>query len=211
MQAQGRMSVFFCACNFRIISMNDFFLLNNESLPHVFIDQDIEIKQIQVKNLNHFAKFAEPIKKLESYSIETITPLINTDLIQIMGMLSLTTTLDANYFIEQSENTSAIAKLILKIIEVNEDSFKKDELPKRPIQQKAESASWFYSFQYLISCGHRPDDIMNMSYGAFLKYIEAAQRNERQNIKNTAVAVRMAMNTSEQEWKKSINQLDKSG
>jgi hypothetical protein len=29
-----------------------------------------------------------------------------------------------------------------------------------------------------------------MSYGAFLKYIEAAQRNERQNIKNTAIAVK---------------------
>lgn len=191
--------------------MNDFFLLNNESLPHVFIDQNIEIKQIQVKNLNQFAYFAEPIKQLESYSIETIKPIILTNIFQIMGVFSLATTLDAEYFTKQLGNTSDIAKLILKIIEVNEDFFKKDELPKRPIQQKAESASWFYSFQYLISCGHRPDDIMNMSYGAFLKYIEAAQRNERQNIKNTAVAVRMAMNTSEQEWKKSINQLDKSG
>jgi hypothetical protein len=71
--------------------MNDF-LLNNESLPYVFIDQNIEIKQIQVKNLNRFAQFAEPIKKLESYSIETITPLIDTDIIQIMGV-SLATTL----------------------------------------------------------------------------------------------------------------------
>ncbi len=191
--------------------MNDFFLLNNESLPHVFIDQNIEIKQIQVKNLNRFAQFADPIKKLESYSIEMITPLINTDLIQIMGMLSLATTLDPEYFTKHLGNTSDIAKLILKIIEVNEDFFKKDELSKRPMQQKTESASWFNSIQYLVYAGHRPDDIMNMSYGAFLKYIEAAQRNERQNIKNTAVAVRMAMNTSEQEWKKSINQLDKSG
>lgn len=191
--------------------MNDFFLLNNESLPHVFIDQNIEIKQIQVKNLNQFAYFADPIKQLESYSIETIKPIILTNIFQIMGVFSLVTTLDAEYFTKHLGNTSDIAKLILKIIEVNEDFFKKDELPKRPMQQKTESASWFYLFQYLISCGHRPDDIMNMSYGAFLKYIEAAQRNERQNIKNTAVAVRIAMNTTEQEWKKSINQLDKSG
>ena len=191
--------------------MNDFFLLNNESLPHVFIDQNIEIKQIQIKNLNQFAYFADPIKQLESYSVETIEPLIETNIIQIMGVFSLVTTLDAEYFTKQLGNTSDIAKLILKIIEVNEDFFKKDELPKRPIQQKAESASWFYSFQYLISCGHRPDDIMNMSYGAFLKYVEAAQRNERQNIKNTAVAVRIAMNTSKQDWEKSIKQLDKIG
>lgn len=194
---------------FWIIYMNDFFLLNNESLPHVFIDQNIEIKQIQIKNINQFAYFADPIKKLESYSIETIKPIILTNIIQIMGLFSLVTTLDAEYFTKQLGNTSDIAKLILKIIEVNEDFFKKDELPKRPMRQKTESASWFYSFQYLISCGHRPDDIMNMSYGAFLKYIEAAQRNERQNIKNTAVAVRMAMNTSKQDWEKSIKQLDK--
>ena len=189
--------------------MNDFFLLNNESLPHVFIDQNIEIKQIQIKNLNQFAYFADPIKQLESYSIEAIEPLIETNIIQIMGVFSLVTTLDAEYFTKHLGNKSDIAKLILKIIEVNEDFFKKDELPKRPTQQKTESASWFYSFQYLISCGHRHNDIMNMSYGAFLKYIEAAQRNERQNIKNTAVAVRMAMNTRKQDWEKSIKQLDK--
>ena len=189
--------------------MNDFFLLNNESLPHVFIDQNIEIKQIQIKNLNQFAYFADPIKQLEGYSIETIEPLIVSNIIQIMGVLSLATTLDAKYFTDNLENTEAIADLILKIIQVNEDFFKKDELSKRPTQQKTESASWFYSFQYLISCGHRPDDILNMSYGAFLKYIEAAQRNERQNIKNTAVAVRMAMNTSKQDWEKGIKQLDK--
>lgn len=191
--------------------MNDFFLLSNESLPHVFIDQNIEIKQIQIKNLNKFAYFADPIKQLESYSIEAIEPLIETNIIQIMGLFSLATTLDAEYFTKHLGNKSDIAKLILKVIEVNEDFFKKDELPKRPTQQKTESASWFYSFQYLISCGHRSNDIMNMSYGAFLKYIEAAQRNERQNIKNTAVAVRMAMNTSKQDWEKSIKQLDKIG
>ena len=189
--------------------MNDFFLLNNESLSHVFIDQNIEIKQIQIKNLNQFAYFADPIKQLESYSIETIEPLIEANIIQIMGVFSLVTTLDAEYFTKHLGNTSDIAKLILKIIEVNEDFFKKDELSKRPTQQKTESASWFYSFQYLISCGHRHNDIMNMSYGAFLKYIEAAQKNERQNIKNTAIAVRIAMQSSKQEWEKSMKQLEK--
>ena len=69
--------------------MNDFFLLNNESLPHVFIGQNIEIKQIQVKNLNQFAYFADPIKQLESYSVETIKPVILTSIIQIMGLCSL--------------------------------------------------------------------------------------------------------------------------
>jgi len=189
--------------------MNDFFLLNNESLPYEFIDQNIEIKQIQVKNLNRFGQFADPIKKLESYSVETITPLIETNIIQIMGVFSLATTLDANYFADRLENTEAIADLVLNIIQVNEDFFKNEELSKRPVQQETESASWFNSIQYLVTAGHRQDEILNMSYGAFLKYIEAAQRNERQNIKNTAIAVRMAMNSSNEEWDKSIKQLEK--
>ena len=134
--------------------MNDFFLLNNESLPYVFIDQNIVIKQIQIKNLNQFAYFADPIKQLESYSIETIKPIILTSIIQIMGLCSLVTSLDPETFSKHIEDQDAIADLILKIIQVNEDFFKKDELPKRPTQQKTESASWFYSFQYLISCGH---------------------------------------------------------
>lgn len=188
--------------------MNDFFLLNNESLPHVFIDQNIEIKQIQVKNLNQFAYFADPIKQLESYSVETIKPIILTSIIQIMGLCSLVTSLDPETFSKHIGNQDAIADLILKIIQVNEAFFKKEKQQSRS-RTEINEVTWFDSFQYLISCGHRPDDIMNMSYGAFLKYIEAAQRNERQNIKNTAIAVRVAMHSSKQEWEKSIKQLEK--
>ena len=121
--------------------MNDFFLLNNESLQHVFIDQNIEIKQIQIKNLNQFAYFADPIKQLESYSIETIKPIILTSIIQIMGLCSLVTSLDPETFSRHIRDQDAIADLILKIVQVNEDFFKKDDLPKRPTQQKTESAS----------------------------------------------------------------------
>ena len=188
--------------------MNDFFLLNNESLPYVFVDQNIEIKQILVKDLNHFSQFAGPIKKLESYSIETIKPIILTSIIQIMGLCSLVTSLDPETFAKHIANYDAIAELVLKIIQVNEAFFKKEKQQSRSKTEVNES-TWFDSFQYLISCGHRPDDILNMSYGAFQKYIEAAQKNERQNIKNTAIAVRVAMHSSKQEWEKSIKQLEK--
>ena len=188
--------------------MNDFFLLNNESLPYVFIDQNIEIKQIQVKNLNRFGQFAEPIKKLESYSIETITALVETEIFNIMGLCSLVTSLDPENFAKHIADQDAIAELVLKIIQVNETFFKKEKQQSRSRSEVNES-TWFDSFQYLISCGHRQDDILNMPYGAFQKYIEAAQKNERQNIKNTAIAVRIAMQSSKQEWDKSIKQLEK--
>lgn len=188
--------------------MNDFFLLNNESLQHTFIDQNIEIKQIQVKNLNQFAYFADPIKQLESYSIETITALIETEIFNIMGLCSLVTSLNPEAFAKHIANHDAIAELVLKIIQVNEAFFKKEKQQSKSRSEVNES-TWFDSFQYLISCGHRPDEILTMPYGAFLKYIEAAQKNERQNIKNTAIAMRIAMHSSRQEWDKSIKQLEK--
>ena len=188
--------------------MNDFFLLNNESLQHTFVDQKIEVKQIKVKDLNHFAQFADSIKKLDSYSIETITALVETEILNIMGLCSLATSLEPETFSKHIANQDAIAELVLKIIQVNEAFFKKEKQQSRSRSEVNES-TWFDSIQYLISCGHRPDEILNMPYGAFLKYIEAAQKNERQNIKNTAIAVRIAMHSSKQEWEKSMKQLEK--
>lgn len=183
--------------------MNDFFLLNNESLPYVFVDQNIEIKQILVKDLNHFSQFAGPIKKLESYSVETITPLIQTNILQIMGVVSLTTSLDPNSFSEQLDNAVVIANLLLKIIEVNNDVFKKE-----PKSENEKGSSWFKAFSYLINHGHRHDEILNMTYGAFLKYLNAAQAIERQQIKSYAIATRVANNAKQQGWDKYLKQLN---
>lgn len=183
--------------------MNDFFLLNNESLPYVFVDQNIEIKQILVKDLNHFSQFAGPIKKLESYSVETITPLIQTNILQIMGVVSLTTSLDPNCFSEQLENNVAITDLVLKIIEVNNDVFKKEHK-----NENEKGSSWFKAFSYLINHGHRHDEILNMTYGAFIKYLNAAQAIERKQIKSYAIATRVANNAKQQGWDKYVKQLD---
>lgn len=171
--------------------MNDFFLLNNESLPHVFIDQNIEIKQIQIKNLNQFAYFADPIKQLESYSIETIKPIILTSIIQIMGLCSLVTSLDPETFSKHIGNQDAIADLILKIIQVNEAFFKKEKQQSKSRSEVNES-TWFDSIQYLISCGHRPDEILTMPYGAFVGYLKAVQRLELQRLRLSAIATRAA-------------------
>ena len=120
----------------------------------------------------------------------------------------MVTSLDPQAFSKHIANQDVIAELVLKIIQVNEAFFKKEKQQSKS-RSEVNEATWFDSIQYLISCGHRPDDILNMPYGAFLKYIEAAQKNERQNIKNTAIAVRIAMQSNKQEWEKSIKQLEK--
>ena len=146
--------------------MNDFFLLNNESLQHTFIDQKIEVKQIKIKDLNHFAQFADSIKKLDSYSIETITALFETEIFNIMGLCSLATSLDPETFSKHIANQDVIAELVLKIIQVNEAFFKKEKQQSRSKTEVNES-TWFDSIQYLIGCGHRPDDILTMSWRIF--------------------------------------------
>lgn len=185
--------------------MNDFFLANNESLPHTFIDQKVEVKQIQVKNLDRFAQYANVLKEqLESYSIETITPLVETQILNIMGLCSMVTDINPDEFLKHTAQISAITELVLKIIQVNEEFFKKEKKQ----QGSGKESTWFTAFAYLVKVGHQPDDIMNMSYGAFIQYLKEAQGIERQQIKSYAIATRVANNAKEKGWDKYIKQLD---
>ncbi|WP_119054974.1 hypothetical protein [Acinetobacter colistiniresistens] len=188
--------------------MNDFFLANNESLPHVFVDHEIHILQIQVKNLERFAVYANEIKNaLESYSIETITPLIEPQLLNIMGLCSLVTDISPDTFLAHTAQISAIAELVLKIIQVNDAFFKKEERRNRSIDE-TDNPSWFYAFAYLVRNGHQHDDLMNLTYGAFLQYLKEAQALERQQIKSYAVATRVANHTDRSGFEKYLKQLD---
>ncbi|MFV5192059.1 hypothetical protein ACMXYY_07930 [Acinetobacter courvalinii] len=184
--------------------MNDFFLANNESLPHTFIDQKIEVKQVQVKDLNRFAQYANMFKDLESHSIETITPLVEPQILNIMGLCSMVTSLQPSVFTSNTAQTSAIAELVLRIIQVNEVFFKKEKKQ----QGSGKESTWFTAFAYLVKAGHRPDDIMNMTYGAFIQYLKEAQAIERQQVKSYAIATRVANNAKEKGWDKYIKQLD---
>ena len=83
-----------------------------------------------------------------------------------MGLCSLATSLDPETFAKHIANQDAIAELVLKIIQVNEAFFKKEKQQSRSKTEVNES-TWFDSFQYLISCGHRPDDILTMSWRIF--------------------------------------------
>lgn len=187
--------------------MNDFFLLNNETLPHFFLDHQVEIKQIQVKNLNRFAQFADPFKTLENHSVEAITPLIEDQILNIMGLCSLVTTLKPNILIENLGQSTAITELIIKIIQVNEAYFKNEKAKTRK-KDNSKKSSWFDSFQLLISTGHRTEEILEMSYGAFTEYLKAAQRYDSQRLKFNSIAIRAAQHANQIDFKKFVSGLD---
>ena len=160
------------------------------------------VLHIQVKNLNRFAQFADPIKKLESYSIETITPLIEPQMLNIMGMCSLVTTISPESFNENAGQSRMIVELVLKIIEVNEAFFKKDEK-----ETDSKDSSWFEAFAYLVKMGHRHNDILDLSYGAFLQYLKEGHAVERQQVKSYAIAQRMASGANKRDWEKYLKSL----
>ncbi len=81
-------------------------------------------------------------------------------------MEKMLTSLDPETFSKHIANQDAIAELVLKIIQVNEAFFKKEKQQSRAKNEVNES-TWFDSIQYLIGCGHRPDDILTMSWRIF--------------------------------------------
>ena len=84
----------------------------------------------------------------------------------LMEMGKMVTSLDSEAFSKHIADQDAIAELVLKIIQVNEAFFKKEKQQSRSRSEVNES-TWFDSIQYLISCGHRPDDILTMSWRIF--------------------------------------------
>ena len=109
----------------------------------------------------------------------------------LMEMGKMVTSLDPQAFSKHIANQDVIAELVLKIIQVNEAFFKKEKQQSRAKNEVNES-TWFDSIQYLIGCDHRPDEILNMPYGAFVGYLKAVQRLELQRLRLSAIATRAA-------------------
>lgn len=88
-------------------------------------------------------------------------------------------------------------KVLKGILLLNNAYFKPPERKHKVNSQsdksgKNESNAWFDSFQFLIGMGHRHDDILNMSYGAFMQYIKAANKARMQQMKTQVNLMRAA-------------------
>jgi len=120
-----------------------------------------------------------------------------------MGLCSLVTSINPESFNENAGQPTAIAELLLKIIEVNEAFFKKEEK-----ETDSKDSSWFEAFAYLVKMGHRHNDILDMTYGAFLQYLKEGHAVEREQVKSYAIAQRMASGANKRGWEKYLKQLD---
>lgn len=170
--------------------MNDFFLATNRSV----VVNDIEVRQIQMKDFDTWATHAEPIKqflKNKNHSDEVLTELFAAHGMQVISTIACVTDLDNESLFKLATNEHAFKELLKTVLLVNQAYFKYEK-PKRGANKQNTESTWFDSFQFLVSMGHQHSEIMEMTYGAFDGYVKAANKMYKQGVLNSAVAARVA-------------------
>ncbi|QQN40927.1 hypothetical protein [Acinetobacter sp. CS-2] len=172
--------------------MNDFFLATNRSITV----NNIEVRQIQMKDFDTWATHAEPIKqflKYKDHSDEILNELFKAHSVQVISAITCITDLDNQSLFKLASDEQSFKELLKTVLLVNQAYFK-PEKPKRGAKKNTQTdeSTWFDSFQFLVSMGHQHNEIMEMTYGAFQGYVKAANKMYRQGIINSAVAARVA-------------------
>ena len=186
--------------------MNDFFLATNRSIKL----QDIEVRQIQMKDFDIWATHAEVIKnflKDKDHSDEILTELFAAHGMQVISTIACVTDLDNESLFKLAADEQKFKQLLKTVLNVNHAYFKYEK-PKRGAKKTQTSEStWFDSFQYLISAGHRHEDIMNMTYGAFDQYLKSAQKDHKNKLQYLSSVIRSAHHANAKEFKKFFEEL----
>ena len=182
--------------------MNDFFLATNRSIT---LD-DIEVRQVQMKDFDIWATHAEVLKnfiKDRDYSDDILTDLFATHALQVISTIACVTDITQESLLKTAVNESDFKQLLKTVLNVNHAYFKYEK-PKRGSNKAAQSSesTWFDSFQFLISAGHRHDEIMNMTYGAFEQYLKSAQKDHKNKLQYLSSVIRSAQHANAKEFKK---------
>lgn len=189
--------------------MNDFFLAANRSITV----NDVEVHQIQMKDFDQWAVYAEKVKGFlrgKDYSDEILTQLFKAHSIEVLGICSLATKLPVASLIDLANTSEQKFKEVLSaVLQVNGAYFKEDQPKRRNKKQatKDNDSTWFDSFQLLISAGHNHTEIMNMTYGAYSEYLKSAQKDYRNKLAALTSVVRSAQHASAKELKKFLDEL----
>ena len=174
--------------------MNDFFLAENRTYS-IELDEDssVELRQFIVGEIDKIEVFAYPIRKAlkKDWVTEDLHTVVDNNQIAATMLLESLSNLT---FEAASKIKDAAPDKFIEIFEmlliVNKTYFEQDEVKKN--NKSDDKFSWFDSFQTLISKGHRHKDILSYSFGAFMEYLKAAQRNECNSLLNYGATMRFA-------------------
>lgn len=190
--------------------MNDFFLANND----VYINKyGQEIRQFKVKELENWVSIAELIRIAlkRNYSDESIEAAIQANKFKAIAMCLLVTDATGAQIDEMIQNDAdRFIELFKDVINVNKAFFNQED-PKQTNRQesKKDKTTWFDSFQTLISKGHKHKDILNYSFGAFLEYLKAAQRHEKNHILSQSTTMRVAYHADKKGFSNYTSEVNK--
>lgn len=186
--------------------MNDFFLATNRSI----MVNDIEVRQIQMKNFDTWVPHAEVLKnfiKDRDYSDEILNELFSAHGVQVISAITCVTDLDNDSLFKLAADEQKFKQLLKTVLNVNHVYFKYEKPKLGAKKTQTSESTWFDSFQFLISAGHRHEDIMNMTYGAFEQYLKSAQKDHKNKLQYLSSVIRSAQHANAKEFKKFFDDL----
>ena len=191
--------------------MNDFFLAENRTYS-IELDEDslVELRQFIVSEIDKIEVFAHPIRKAlkKDWATEDLHAVVdNNQIAAIMLLTSLSNlNLETIYKIKDAAPRKFI-EILEMVLVLNKAYFEQEDVKKT--QNKNDKTTWFDSFQFLISKGHKHKDILNYSFGAFMEYLKAAQRHEQNHILSRSVAMRVAYHADKKGFSSYTNEVNK--
>ncbi len=182
--------------------MNDFFLANNRSITIKMLGNDVEVKQLQMFNFDIWSPITSLIRdslKQGDYSDLIGAGLVKDHGTEVFKLISMCTGTGVETLLDLAKSDPLEFSHLLKhVIEVNGAYFKEEIKPESKIRKKkggkksGVKQTWFDSAQCLIAHGHRPDDVLLMTYGAFIGYLKAAEKYQRNRGKFDSNIIRAA-------------------
>ena len=187
--------------------MNEFFLANNRSV----VIGNTTIHQLKMHNIDEWGPYASVIKSfLKTHSDEIYKSLLKAHTVEVMTLLGKSTLKTESELILMAEaSESTFLSLIEAVIKVNDAYFAEKESGRKRSRKVKEldQPSWFETFQYLIEAGHHHEDIMQMSYGSFIGYLKAAQKQRSQNLLTSTNLMRAAQHAKDKAYAKLTDEL----
>lgn len=195
--------------------MNEFALASNRTITLPLGEHLVEVRQVVMAEFDQFIISASTIKTaLDALPTDgkDHTAIIKTFLnnsAETTQLLIMLTSLNVEQIgtLAQTDPASMM-QLVYALYSLNAAFFDEVVKPQRKTQDNKKS-TWWDGFQFLISQKHLHSEIMQYSYGAYLGYMDAANKSYRHNLRVQAGMIRTAHHANKQQMDKFCRELDR--
>lgn len=189
--------------------MNEFFVASNRSISV----GELSVHQLQMHNFDEWLGVGQVIKDfLDSHPDETVQKIFDEHPFESTQLIAYSLKCSSEQVVDLFKRESKLNILLLDAtIKVNEAFFSEPKPKKKHKRSRKakepKQPSWFETFQYLIKAGHRNEDIMQMSYGAYIGYLGAAQKQRSQSLLTNTNLMRAAQHAKDKAYAKLTDEL----